>query len=254
MLVGAGFFGYMLALLQRRLSTIVASQDAEGPSMSGISPIPYQKPLKYVRPPLIPSEDESDKQEESFFGSTGKLLTIAGASVVEIMGGLFPGFRKKPQRYEFQSQPLFQQPQRQLNAWPMQESFVIPDEDEPPSIDTRTPTPQKTYPFMSEDAKKMQQLWQSRAFYNGWNGDLQQQQQQQQQQKHHHQRHQYHSSIPQTFYEQSHEQTNEILFGAVQEQDGKQESVVIKPLDYGGSFYDHHNIRSRSSSMGYIPK
>jgi hypothetical protein len=27
MLIGAGFFGYMLALLQRRLSTIVASQD-----------------------------------------------------------------------------------------------------------------------------------------------------------------------------------------------------------------------------------
>ena len=27
MLVGAGFFGYMLALLQRRLCTIVASQD-----------------------------------------------------------------------------------------------------------------------------------------------------------------------------------------------------------------------------------
>jgi hypothetical protein len=27
MLLGAGFFGYMLALLQRRLSTIVASQD-----------------------------------------------------------------------------------------------------------------------------------------------------------------------------------------------------------------------------------
>lgn len=27
MLVGAGFFGYMLALLQRRLGTIVASQD-----------------------------------------------------------------------------------------------------------------------------------------------------------------------------------------------------------------------------------
>jgi len=27
MLVGAGFFGYMLALLQRRLGTIVESQD-----------------------------------------------------------------------------------------------------------------------------------------------------------------------------------------------------------------------------------
>lgn len=216
--------------------------------MSGISPSPYQKPLKSVRPPLIPSEDESDKQEEGFFGSIGKLLTNAGASVVEIMGGLFPGFRRKPQSYEFQSQPLFQQPEKHVNAWPVQESFVIPDGDEPPSIDTRTPTPRKTYAFMSKDAEKMQQLWQSRAFYNGWDGDLQQQQQQQQ--KHHHHRHQYHSSLPHTFYEQSHEETNEILFGAVQEQDRK-ESVVIKPLDHGDSLYNHHNMRSRIGSMGY---
>ncbi|XP_061370182.1 uncharacterized protein LOC133312916 [Gastrolobium bilobum] len=249
MLVGAGFFGYMLALLQRRLSAIVASQD--GPAMSGFSPSPYEKPLKYVRPPLIPLEDESDKQEEGFFGSIGKLLANAGASVMEIMGGLFPGFRKKPQSYEIQSQPQFQQPQKQVNAWPVQESFVVPHEDEPPSIDTRTPTPRKTYPFMSKDAEKMPQLWQSRAFYSGWDGDLQHQQQQQQhQQKHHHRRHQYHSSIPHTYYEQSNEETKEILFGAVQEQDGKQESVVvIKPVEYGYSLYDHHNIRSRTSSM-----
>ena len=100
---------------------------------------------------------------------------------------------------------------------------------------------------MSKDAEKMQQLRQSRAFYSGWDGDLQQQQQQQQQ-KHH--RHQYRSSIPHTYYEQSHETTNEIVFGAVQEQDRKQESVVIKPVDYGESMYEH-NIRSRMSSMGY---
>ncbi|XP_027361867.1 uncharacterized protein LOC113869635 isoform X2 [Abrus precatorius] len=243
MLVGAGFFGYMLALLQRRLGTIVASQD--------VSAFPYQKPVRSVRPPLIPSEDEFDKQEEGFFGSFGKLLTNAWASIVEIMGGLFPGFRRKPQSYEFQSQPIFRQPQKQVHAWPVQESFVIPDEDEPPSIDTRTPTPRKTYPFMFKDAEKMQQLWQGRAFYSGWDGDLQQQQQQQL--KHHH-RHQYHSSIPHTYYEQSHEETNEILFGAVQEQDGKQETVVIKPVDYGQSLYDHHDIRSRISSMGYIHK
>ncbi|KAK7307209.1 hypothetical protein VNO77_40068 [Canavalia gladiata] len=249
MLVGAGFFGYMLALLQRRLCTIVASQDAEGPAISGISPSPYQKPMKPVRPPLIPSEDESDKQEEGFFGSIGKLLTNAGASIVEIMGGLFPGFRKKPESYAFQSQP-----QKQVNAWPVQETFVIPDEDEPPSVDTRTPTPRKTYPFMSKDAEKMQQLWQNRAFYNGWDGDLHQQQQQQQQQQLKHHRHQYHSTVPHTYYEQSHEETNEILFGAVQEQAGKQESVVIKPVDYGQSLYDHHYIRPRISSMGYIPK
>jgi hypothetical protein len=62
--------------------------------MSAISPSPYQKPLKSVRPPLIPSEDETYKQEEGLFGSIGKLLSNAGASVVEIMG-----FRKKPQSY-----------------------------------------------------------------------------------------------------------------------------------------------------------
>lgn len=246
--------------------------------MSGDSSSPYQKPLKYVRPPLIPSEDESYKQEEGLFGSIGKLLTNAGASVVEIMG-----FKKKPQSYEFQSQPLFHQPEKQVNGWPVQESFVIPNEDEPPSIDPRTPTPKKTYPFMSKDAEKMQQLWQGRAFYNGWDGDLQQQQQQkhlysgweggdlphhQQQQKHlyngwdgdlqqqqlqkHHYRHQYHSSVSHTYYEQSREETNEIVFGAVQEQD--KESAVIKPLHYGDSLYDHHNMRSRISSIGYIQK
>ncbi|XP_061371415.1 uncharacterized protein LOC133313999 isoform X2 [Gastrolobium bilobum] len=255
-LVGAGFFGYMLALLQRRLGSIVASQDVIT-VMSSFPPSAYQKPLKSVRPPLIPSEYEPDKQEEGFFGSLGKLLANAGASMTEIMGGLFPSFRKKPQSYQFQRQELLQQPQKQVNAWPVQESFVIPDEDEPPSIDTRTPTPRKTYAFMSKDAEKMQQLRQSRAFYSGWDGDLQQQQQQQQQQQkqhHHHHRHQYRSSTPHTYYEQSHETTNEIVFGAVQEQDGKQEHVVIKPVNYGESLYEHHNMRSRMSSMGYTPR
>ncbi|KAE9607094.1 putative six-bladed beta-propeller, TolB [Lupinus albus] len=244
MLVLAVFFGYLLALLQHRLSTIVAAQDAQGPAMSDISPSPYQKSSKSYRPILIPSEDEPDKQDEGLFGSIGKLLANAMASVVEIMGGLFPGFRSKPQSYRFQRQPLFEQPQKQVKDWSVQESFVIPDEDEPPSIDTRSPTPRKTYPFMSKDAEKMQELWRSQAFYTRWNGNLQQQQQ-----KHNH-HHQYHSSIPHTYYEQSHEATNEILFGAVQEQ----EYVVVKPVNYGDSLYDNHNIRSRISSVGDIHK
>ncbi|KAF1861864.1 hypothetical protein Lal_00026339 [Lupinus albus] len=227
-----------------RLSTIVAAQDAQGPAMSDISPSPYQKSSKSYRPILIPSEDEPDKQDEGLFGSIGKLLANAMASVVEIMGGLFPGFRSKPQSYRFQRQPLFEQPQKQVKDWSVQESFVIPDEDEPPSIDTRSPTPRKTYPFMSKDAEKMQELWRSQAFYTRWNGNLQQQQQ-----KHNH-HHQYHSSIPHTYYEQSHEATNEILFGAVQEQ----EYVVVKPVNYGDSLYDNHNIRSRISSVGDIHK
>nr|XP_023903536.1 uncharacterized protein LOC112015367 isoform X1 [Quercus suber] len=261
MLVAAGFFGYMLALLQRRVGTILSSHDDQGPTKTSIPSTPYQKPPKSVRPPLIPAEDEQEKQEEGFFGSIGKLLVNTWASVVEILGAIFPLFRKKePLNYEYQNLQ-YQQQQKHSNAWPMQESFVIPDEDEPPSIETRTPTPRKTYPFMSKDADKIHQLRQSRVFYNGWDGDLQQQhqyqhqqkqqqqhQQKQQQQQHHHR---YYSSIPHTYYEQSCEQTNEVVFGAVQEQDGKRESVVIKPVDYGNPMFDHHSIRSRSNYMGY---
>uniref|UniRef100_A0A5B6YG16 NHL domain-containing protein n=1 Tax=Davidia involucrata TaxID=16924 RepID=A0A5B6YG16_DAVIN len=240
-LAAAGFFGYMLALLQRRVGTIVSSQNDQKTMKTSIPPSPYQKPLKSsVRPPLIPSEDEQEKQEEGFFGSLGKLLLNAGASVAEIFGGIFPGFKKKQLNYQYQHQQ-----QRYSNAWPVQESFVIPDDDEPPSIETRTPTPQKTYAFMSKDAEKMQQLRQSRAFYSGWDGDFQQQQTHKQQ---HHHRH--YSSTPQTFYEQSCEATNEIVFGAVQEQDGRRETVVMKPLDHGNPNYGNRKGSSRTNSMG----
>ena len=68
---------------------------------------------------------------------------------------------------------------------------------------------------------------QSQPYYNGWDGDYRQVQQQQQhiqqqpqQQQQHHHRH--FSSSPQTYYEKSCE-TNEIVFGAVQEQDVRRE-------------------------------
>ncbi|XP_021292870.1 uncharacterized protein LOC110423079 isoform X1 [Herrania umbratica] len=239
-LVAAGFFGYMLALLQRRVGTIVSSQnDQESVKVNAAVSSPYQKPLKSVRPPLIPTEDEPEKQEEGFFGSLGRLFANAGVSALEILGGVFPGLRKKPLSYQYQSQ--HQQQQKHPMSWPAQESFVIPDEDEPPSIDTRTPTPQKMYPFMSKDAEKIHQLRQSRAFYSGWDTDMQQQQ--------HHHHHRYRSSTPHTYYEQSNEKTKEIVFGAVQEQEGKCEAVAIKPVDYGDQTYDHHNIRFRSNMV-----
>ncbi|KAK8482027.1 hypothetical protein V6N13_101570 [Hibiscus sabdariffa] len=209
-LIAAGFFGYMLGLLQRRVGTIVSSQN---------------KPVKSVRPPLIPTEDEQEKQEESFFGSLRKLVLDSGASVLEILGGVFPGFKKKP------LSPHQQQPDHSM-PWPAQESFVIPDEDEPPSIDTRAPTPRKTYPFMSKDAEKIHQLCQSRVFHGGWDADLQQQ-------------YRYQSSTPHTYYEQSHEKTNEIVFGAVQEQDRKREAMLKSGR---GNPYDHRNTRFRSNS------
>lgn len=238
-LIAAGFFGYMLALLQQRVGSIVSSQDEI--VEANVSPNTYQKPMKSVkRPPLIPTEDGQEKQEESFLGSVGSLVAQTGASAAEIMGGMFTVFHKKPSKH--QSQNRYYQHQKYSNSWPLQESFVIPDEDEPPTVETRTPTPQKTYPFMSKDSEKMQQLRQGRAFYSEWDGDLQQQQTKKQQ--HHHQ---YHSSCPQTYYEQSSENTNEIVFGAVQEQDKQQDNMVIKPLNHGFHVYDHRNIHSRVS-------
>lgn len=208
---------------------------------------PYQKPLKSVRQPLIPTEEEMEKQEEGFFGSLIKLFVSTGAVGMEIVGAIFPILRKKPQEIHYQQKQF-----SNSSSWPMQESFVIPDEDEPPpSIDTRDPTPKKTYAFMSDNAEKIQQLRQSRVFYNGWDqdGNFNQQQRQSnhhhhQKQHHHHRRH--HSSIPRTYYEQSLEKTNEVVFGAVQEIRGKREA--IKPADFGNPTYDHHNIRTR---MGY---
>ncbi|XP_039003603.1 uncharacterized protein LOC120130441 [Hibiscus syriacus] len=185
-LVAAGFFGYMLALLQHRVGTIVSTQNEEDSVKVNASvSSPYRQPLKPVRPPLIPTEDEQEKQEEGFFGSLGKLFVSGGVSALDILKGVFPSFQKESVSYQYQIQ--HQQQLKQTMPWPAQESFVIPDEDEPPSIDTQAPTPRKTYPFMSKDADKIHQLRQSRAFYSGWDVDTQQQQQKPQ---HHHHRHQ----------------------------------------------------------------
>ncbi|XP_018823157.1 uncharacterized protein LOC108992893 isoform X1 [Juglans regia] len=257
-LVAAGVFGYMLALLQRRVQVMFSSKNNSRAPITKGSPVgPYQRPPKSVRPPLIPPEDEPERPEEGFFSSLGKLVLNTGSSVAEMFGGLFSGSRRKPLLHH----QHYQQLNKHSSAWPMQESFVIPDEDEPPpSIETRPPTPKKTYPFMTKDLERNHNIKQSQAYYNGWDGDyrqqhqymqhLQQQQhrQQHQQQQQHHHRH--FSSGPQTYYEKSCE-TNEIVFGAVQEQDGRREAVVIKAVDYGDPIYNHHNIRPRFNYTGY---
>lgn len=264
-LAAAGFFGYMLALLQRRLIAMFSSQHEHRESLKGFPPAPYQKPPTSVRHPLIPTEHEPEK-EEGLFDSLGKLFINASTSVVELFGGLFSGFRRQP--VHTVQQQYYQQSSRHANAWPMQESFVIPNEDAPPPLDTRDPTPRKTYQSMTKDMEKSRQYKQNQSFYGGWNGDfrqqqqfqqhmhqqqqqlyqhLQQQQQQQKQVQQHHQRHQ--SSSPQTYFEQNCE-TNEIVFGAVQEHDGRHEAVVIKALDYADPTSSNHNIRSRYNYMG----
>ncbi|XP_057541743.1 uncharacterized protein LOC130820405 isoform X2 [Amaranthus tricolor] len=247
-LLAAGFFGYMLALLQGRVGSIVSSQNDVNLTKN-VQSSPYQKPRKSVRPPLIPADEDADRQEEGFFGSLGKLLANTGTAAMEIMGGIFPGLKKKPVAHQYRNHGQFQQP----NTWQSQESFEIPKEEEPPAIETRAPTPKKTYAFMSKDAEKMQQqLRKSRVFYSGWDTEFQQQPQQQQQKHERHQhRHQHHSSVPQTYYEQSCDKTNEIVFGAVQEE-GRRDSVV-RPTDYAMNDYYQQNLRSRAGYFRNFP-
>nr|XP_010316279.1 uncharacterized protein LOC101247577 isoform X1 [Solanum lycopersicum] len=252
LLCAAVFFGYMLALLQRRIGALFSSNsDDQRAPVRGMQHPPYQRNMKSVRPPIIPPEDEYEKQDENLFLSLGRLVMNTGSTVVEIFGGMFSGFRKNS--YPHHVQQHYHYNHKQSSTWPMQESYVIRDEDEAPPLDTRDPTPRKTYPIMNKDPEKPRHIRQSQSHYVGWNGNahghgnFQQQQHQHQQQflpqvYQHHDKHQ--SSSPQTYYEESCE-TKEIVFGAVQEQDGRHETMVIKAVDYGDPAYNNHNVRSR---------
>ncbi|XP_073103690.1 uncharacterized protein [Elaeis guineensis] len=191
-LFAAGFFGYMLALLQRRVGAIVSSIHEPITPKSSMTPSPHQQPRRpSVRPPLIPTEDESEKrEEEGLFTSIGKLVAGAGSSIALIVGGIFSSSRGKYHQHHNQYQ-LWQQ--SQANSLPVQESFLVPEE-EPPRVEARTPIPRKTYAFMSKDPEKLHQLHQGGAYFSSWDGELQEQKRQQQQYLHQHRRY---SSVPQ---------------------------------------------------------
>ncbi|WOL19867.1 hypothetical protein Cni_G28669 [Canna indica] len=246
-LLAAGFFGYMLALLQRRVGVIVSSKDdfvqeTQTPMKTSRPMPPYQKPMKpSIRPPLMPTRDDAENAEdEGLFGSMGKLLSGTLSSTAEIFSAMFPIFRKKPKPAHYQQQ------QQRVNSWSMPERFVVPDDEIPPPVETRTPTPRKTYAFMSKEPEKIHHIRHARTYTNGWNTE-----QQQMQKQHHLQQHRHYSPGPQTYYEQSCETTNEVVFGAVQESDNKRRSVEIETVNYGDSFYEQYGTRLRNSYLGY---
>ncbi|CAL5043366.1 unnamed protein product [Urochloa decumbens] len=247
LLFAAGFFGYMLALLQRRVlgmaSTTDEPQMPPRPSIASIPP--YHKPLNpYVRPPLLPREDEAANQEteEGFFTSVGKLIGGAKSSVAEIFGS-----KKKRLNHHYHHQ------QRRGNPWPVQDSYAIPHDETPPPLDSRAPTPQKNYAFMTKEPEKIHHVRHGRPYFNGWDGHQHhpQQQQQPEQQLYHQQQHRQYSTGPQTIYEKSCEATNEIVFGAVQEVDSKRRMVEIKAVNYGDTFYEQYGMRYRNNYIGY---
>ncbi|WVZ81606.1 hypothetical protein U9M48_028961 [Paspalum notatum var. saurae] len=247
LLCAAGFFGYMLALLQRRVLGMASTDEPQVPPRPSIASIPpYQKPLNpYVRHPLIPREDKAADQEteEGFFTSVGKLIGGAKSSVAEIFGS-------KKKRL---STPYRQQQQR-ANPWPVQESYAIPNGEPPPALDTRAPTPQKNYGYMTKEPERIHHAHHGRPSFNGWDSHHHPQQQPEQQLYHHQQhlqQHRHYSTGPQTFYEQSCEAKNEIVFGAVQEVDSKRRMVEIKAVNYGDTFYEQYGMRYRNNYIGY---
>ncbi|KAL6631281.1 hypothetical protein ACP70R_028131 [Stipagrostis hirtigluma subsp. patula] len=250
LLFAAGFFGYMIALLQRRVrgmaSTTDEPQTHPKPSIASIPP--YQQPLKpYARPSLIPREDEAAKPEteEGFFTSVGKFIGGAKSSAAEIFGSAFSKKKRLNSQYRHQ--------QRRANPWPVQESYAIPHDETPPPLDTRAPTPLKNYAFMTNEPEKIHHVRHGRPHFNGWERHTLQQQPEQQvyHYQQHLQHHRQHSAGPQTFYEQSCEATNEIVFGAVQEVDSKRRMVEIKAVNYGDTFYEQYGMRYRNNYIGY---
>ncbi|KAK9053988.1 hypothetical protein SSX86_025063 [Deinandra increscens subsp. villosa] len=265
----AVFFGFILALLQRRVSAMFSPQKDSRPMMNTFPPSAYQRQVKSVRPPLIPPEDNYEKEEDGLFGSLGKLLIKPVTTVFQIFSGLFSSKKKPPHPHLQMNYP---QPLPFSNTWPMQESFLIPHQDAPPPLETRNP-----YPFMTnnpEPAERPRPSKQTRYISGGQNSEQQMQQnseqlneqqmqqnseqfneqqmqrfQKRQTRQQHHQKH--HSSGPQTYYEKS-ETTNEVVFGAVQEQDGRHEAMVIKAVDYSNHpNYNQQNVRSRYNYQGY---
>lgn len=201
---------------------------------------PYQKPIKpSIRPPLIPTGDEAvHMDEEGLFSLIGKLLL----AIAEIFGAMFPIFRKRSKtKYHHH-----QQQQQRANTWSVPESLAIPDDEIPPPLEMRGPTPRKTYAFMSKEPEKLHHIRCAPPYL------MPQQQKQQVHQQHHLQRQRQFSSGTQTCYEQSCEtMTNEIVFGAVQASDSKRRAVEIKAVNYEDPMYEQYRVRYRNHYISY---
>lgn len=271
-LVAVGFFGYMLALLHQRVRALFSSSSQTDPrkDMNNMVHNPYQIHHKPVIPPLIPNEEEFDKGEEGFFTSFGRLIFNTISTCFELLGGLFYMFgSKKQQRQQQQQQqqlrtipphlyhhqPITQHINQDRPRLPIQDSYIIQEEDEPPAMESRSPR---------KDAQldRFYQNRQGQGFHGrvvegefhpsqhhhrqqeANRGEPNQQQMQTTRQR------QY-GAIPAKSCCERGGEANEILFGAVQEQDGRRETVVIKAVDYSEAGYNHPNIRPRVNYMGY---
>ncbi|KAG2273916.1 hypothetical protein Bca52824_056471 [Brassica carinata] len=217
LLVAAAFFGYMFALLVRRVRSLFSSfgnNNKRHVAKPNMTMAPYQRYPRPVRQPLIPPQYEPEN-EEGFIGSLGKLVVKTGSSVSEMMTG---PRKVTPQDFHYHHP---QQP----NQWPVQESFAIPEEDGPPALEPRSGSnPDKPY----LRAQGTNQNW---SYYQDCD--------------------QYQNQKKRNVNNTDDNRENEIVFGAVQEQDGRREAMVIKAVDFKEVMNDQRNIRPRINYMGY---
>jgi hypothetical protein len=154
---------HVLILQLHRSNTKFTIPEPPTPSIASIHP--YQKPLRpYVRPPLIPRGNGTAKQkiEEGFFTSVGKLIEGAKSYMTGILGSPFSKKKHSSNQYHHQ--------QRRANHWPVQESYGIPHDETPPPLDTRAPTPQKDYGFVTKEPEKIHRVCHGQPYFNGWDG------------------------------------------------------------------------------------
>ncbi|KAJ0243530.1 Potassium transporter 8 [Hirschfeldia incana] len=217
LLVAAAFFGYMFALLVRRVRSLFSSfrhNNKRHVAKPNMTMAPYQRYPRPVRQPLIPPQHEPEN-EEGFLGSLGKLVVKTGSTVSEIMTG---PRNVTPQDFHYHH------PQ-QSNQWPVQESFAIPEEDGPPALEPRSGTNQEKFYLRAQGTN------QNRSYYQDCD--------------------QYQNQQKRKVNGTEDNREKEIVFGAVQEQDGRREAMVIKAVDFKEAMNDQRNLRPRINYMGY---
>ncbi|KAL9256643.1 hypothetical protein AKJ16_DCAP04498, partial [Drosera capensis] len=277
-LTAAGFFGYMLALLVQRVRALFSSRREPRILQLKSSAIaaPYQRLPRPAMPPPLANEDEPVKPEEGILSSFLRLIFNTVSSMAEILAAIiFWGFRKKQYRPNLQQLHRYdhyqhQQPRRHVDTWPSQASYIMDDEVESPfAPSVRSPTPRNkpTDTFM-KDTGNNEQFRQRRTQHQQHPIQHQQGQQRQQEQqivereeKMQHQKQKRERTIQRhdpaspkvaKGFEPNGAETSEVVFGAVQEQDGRHEAVVIKAVEHNDpNSQKHHNARSCFNYMGY---
>ncbi|KAH9314948.1 hypothetical protein KI387_023575 [Taxus chinensis] len=273
MVAGALSVGYVLGLLQQQgfgSSFFSRSARQDKPSKKKLP-----NAVKTDRPSLIPVEGQAENVDAGWM-SFGKFIWDLFKFAAEIIGGIFTYLRdftllrRNPQKKgdlwplhdtlpipddDVEPRPMSRNQQKRGDLWPLRDSLLVPDDDHKPKVgpirrnsvsfqesDDHNPTPEplKVQSVQVRPTRDMKGVssYKEFKFHNNYRrGDKEDQ--------NHLRSLRQQSPAPQTYYKRQYDSSNEVAFGAEQGNRAKNESVDIKPVDYGDPMYDHHNIRSR---------